>query len=119
MTLSNETDPFGKNLNTTGAKADAGKPRPALVLGDFSRALLEVSKVGTFGAKKYTDHGWVSVPDGIKRYDEAKVRHWLYEKAGQENDPETGLHHAAHEAWNALARLDLILRKKEAENPPA
>lgn len=114
-TPTKESDPSGKSPNTPGAKLDAGKHRPALVLGDFARALTEVSKVGTYGATKYTEHGWVDVPNGIARYEEAAMRHWLSEKAGQEFDLDTGLLHAAHNAWNALARLDLILRKKEKD----
>lgn len=110
-----ETDPFGKDLNTTGAKADAGKIRPSLVLGGFARALIAVCKVGTYGATKYTDNGWTEVPKGIERYDDAKLRHWLDEKRGIPTDKDTNLIHAAHEAWNALARLDLMLREAEAK----
>lgn len=108
-----EKDPNGKPANTAGAKLDAGKVRPSLVLRGFASALIEVSKVGTFGAGKYTDNGWVEVPDGVKRYDEAKLRHYLAEAAGEMVDEQTGLLHAAHEAWNALARLDLMLREQE------
>lgn len=109
-----EVDPvFGGNLNIPGAKADGAKIRPALVLGGFARALREVSKVGTFGAVKYTDNGWMEVPNGVERYDDAKMRHWLDEKAGVAVDKDTLLVHAAHEAWNALARLDLMIRNKE------
>lgn len=108
-----ETDPNGKDPHQPGAKLDAGKIRPALVLGGFARALIEVSKVGTYGATKYTENGWMEVPNGEPRYDDAGLRHWLYEKAGQECDIDTDLHHAAHQAWNSLARLDLLLRKRE------
>lgn len=108
-----EADPLGKEPHEAGAKLDAGKPRPALVLGGFARALLEVAKVGTYGAVKYTDNGWVEVPNGESRYDDAMLRHWLAEKAGLMTDADTELLHAAHSAWNALARLDLLLRKKE------
>ena len=62
---------------------------------------------------KYTENGWMEVPKGIDRYDDAKMRHWLDEKAGIACDPDTQLLHAAHEAWNALARLDLLIRKIE------
>lgn len=108
-----EADPTGRSAHEKGSKLDAGKVRPALVLGGFARALLRVSDVGTYGAMKYTDNGWQEVPKGIERYDDAGLRHWLKEKAGQENDPDTELEHAAHAAWNALARLDLLLREKE------
>ena len=108
-----EQDPLGKGAHQPGAKLDAGKVRPALVLGGFARALSEVSKVGTYGATKYTDNGWMEVPNGVARYSDALLRHQLAEQAGQELDPDTKLLHAAHAAWNALARLDLILREKE------
>ena len=114
--MSTERDPDGKDPHSLGAKLDAGKVRPALVLGGFARALLEVSKVGTYGAIKYTDNGWIEVPDGENRYDDADLRHWLYEKAGEHRDPDTALLHAAHKAWNSLARLDMMLREKEKKN---
>lgn len=109
-----EKDPTGREQHQPGAKLDAGKPRPALVLGGFARALLAVTAVGTFGAAKYTDNGWTSVPNGEERYDDANLRHWLKEKTGEAVDPDSELEHAAHAAWNALARLDLMLRKRES-----
>lgn len=109
-----ESDPNGLNAHTPGAKLDAGKLRPALVLGGFARALTEVCKVGTYGATKYTDNGWMEVLNGVTRYDDAKLRHWLAEKSGVECDADTKLLHASHEVWNALARLDLLLRQRES-----
>jgi Domain of unknown function (DUF5664) len=110
-----ETDPNGLAANTPGAKLDAGKVRPGLVLGGFARALLAVSRIGTYGAVKYTDNGWMEVPNGVERYDDAKLRHWLFEKSGIECDPDTAELHAAHEAWNSLARLDLLIRQRETK----
>lgn len=98
-----------------GAKNDHGKQMPDLVLGDFAQALAGVVKVGTFGAHKYTEHGWLHVEDGIKRYKDAMMRHWLAEKAGEERDPDSGLLHAEHFAWNALAILELKLRSQNSE----
>lgn len=108
-----EKDPNGKHPNEAGAKLDAGKNRLGLVLGGFARALQEVGTVGTYGANKYTDNGWVEVPDGERRYTDALLRHLLRESAGEERDPDTNLRHAAHAAWNALARLDLMIREAE------
>lgn len=96
-----------------GIKLDAGKPRLDLVLGGFARALLEVGKVGTFGAQKYTDNGWMEVPNGEQRYTDALLRHLLAERKGEWSDAESGLMHAAHAAWCALARLDLQIRAME------
>ena len=97
-----------------GIKHDQGKPRVSLVVYGFARALLEVSAVATFGAEKYSAHGWVSVPHGCERYTDAMYRHLLAEAAGQQCDAESGLAHAAHAAWCALARLELMLRDEEA-----
>ena len=110
-----EADPTGRDAHTPGAKLDAGKCRPGLVLGDFARALWAVSMVGTYGAVKYTEHGWISVPNGVARYDDAGMRHWLKEKMGEQVDPDTELDHAAHAAWNALSRLDLLIREREVK----
>ena len=106
-----EHDPTGRRPNEAGAKLDAGKNRLGLVLGSFSRALQAVGEVGTYGANKYSANGWIEVPDGAARYTDAMLRHYLKEAAGETCDADTQLLHAAHTAWNALARLDLMLRK--------
>jgi len=85
-----ERDPHGADPHTPGAKLDAGKTRAGLVLGDFARALEQVSRVGTFGAQKYTDHGWLSVPGGVGRYTDAMLRHWLAEHTGAPPTPKPG-----------------------------
>lgn len=108
-----EGDPNGKDPHTPGAKLDAGKNRLSLVMHGFAKALEEVGRVGTFGANKYTDNGWVSVPNGIERYTDAQYRHLLKEAQGEIADQDSQLLHAAHCAWNALARLELKLRESE------
>lgn len=109
MTAADELDPTGRSPHTPGAKLDAGKVRAGLVNRGFARALLAVGEVGTFGAEKYTPHGWVEVPDGEARYTDALHRH-LLQGALEDHDPDSGLLHAAHAAWNALAVLELMLR---------
>ena len=54
-----ELDPNGKDPHAPGAKLDQGKIRMGLVMGGFARALLAVGEVGTFGANKYSDNGWM------------------------------------------------------------
>ena len=76
----------------------------------FAAALEEVGKVGTYGADKYTPNGWEFVPNGIGRYTDAMFRHLLAERK-ENRDAATGLLHAAQAAWNALARLELMLRE--------
>ena len=111
-----EHDPTGRRPNEPGAKLDAGKVRMGLVFNGFAAALCEVAKVGTYGANKYTDNGWREVPNGIERYTDALHRHLNAEAQGEGCDCDTGLLHAAHTAWNALARLELLLRS-EAKAP--
>lgn len=106
----NEFDPNGKAPSDSGAKLDAGKNRLGLVLGDFARALEEVGQVGSFGAKKYSDGGWVEVPNGIDRYHDALYRHLLAYAKDDLRDADSGLLHLSHACWNLLAVLDLTLR---------
>lgn len=103
-----EHDPLGIGQHEPGAKLDAGKRRADLLLG-FSRALEAVADVLTHGASKYTPGGWREVPDGHARYTAAMLRHLLAEGRGEEVDSDSGLKHAAQVAWNALARLELML----------
>ena len=105
-----DRDPNGLDPHAPGAKLDADKVRPELIFRGFARALYAVAEVATFGANKYTDDGWEKVPDGEKRYRNAGYRHMLARHAGQLYDDQSGLLHAAHEAWNKLAELELMLR---------
>lgn len=111
----NEKDPFGINQHAPGAKLDHGKPMAGRLLGLFPRALWQVAEVGTFGANKYTEGGWQYVPDGFKRYEDAGFRHFLKRQMGETYDPDSGYMHLAHEAWNALAKLELYCRSVEEE----
>ena len=110
-----ETDPRGLKGGDPGAKFDAGKIRPSLIINDMPLALLAVAEVGTYGANKYSDGGWQEVDDGIRRYTDAMDRHRIKEGIGVYDD-DSGLMHAAHTAWNALARLELMLRDHEEPN---
>lgn len=97
-----------------GIKHDKGKPDFTL-LEDFPRALEAVVSVAMFGEKKYSRSNWTQVANGPSRYSAAMLRHWFAEKE-EVVDPETTLLHVAHVAWNALARLELILRDREKED---
>lgn len=103
-------------IGTGAIKYDAGKaPIFRGVVSYFPRAVAAVAAVSGFGANKYAWHGWEGVGDGINRYSDAMVRHLLREGEGEVLDPDSGLLHAAHAAWGALARLELILRNRENE----
>ena len=107
--VSKDSDPHGVPQHAPGAKLDAEKPRVGLVMDGFALALLEVAKVGTYGAKKYSDNGWMAVKDGEARYKDAMLRHAL-QAGSEECDQGSGLLHDAQVAWNALAKLELKLR---------
>lgn len=110
-----EHDPSGLDPHSAGAKLDAGKVRPSLIIEGMARAVYAVSEVATFGAAKYTPGGWVLVANGRERYADAGYRHVLKRAMGEERDPDSKLEHLAHEAWNALAKLDLAIREQEAK----
>lgn len=96
-------------MSNSGFKDDKNKPLVMRgFLQQFPRAIEEVARVSQFGAEKYTWNGWETVPEGVERYGEALVRHMLR----QGHDPESGMLHATHAAWNAMARLELMLRGK-------
>ena len=104
-----ETDPNGLSKGAPGAKLDSGKIK-AGVLEDFSLALMEVAKVGTFGMEKYSRGGWQHVDNALERYGDAFWRH-LLKKRYSDIDPDSDLPHMAHMAWCVLAMLELKLRE--------
>lgn len=67
--------------------------------------LLEVAKVLTFGANKYKDNSWKKVKNGKERYRGSLLRHLAAIEAGELIDTESGIHHAAHVACNAIFLL--------------
>lgn len=86
------------------------------VIQYFPRAVQHVANLSMIGAKKYTWKGWEDVEDGINRYGDALGRHLVAEAAeGMMDDGPggSGELHATAVAWNALARLELILREEE------
>ncbi len=108
-----EQDPNGVGQHDAGAKLDQGKPMAGLVLGGFALALMDVSKVGTFGATKYRPNGWKEVEGGEQRYMDAGVRHLLQDLAGIEIDDDSGCPHISQAVWNLLAVIEF--RKKNEE----
>ena len=100
-------DPTGVDQHAPGAKLDGGKLRPALVLGGFASAVEAMVKVGSDGARKYTDNGWKTVPNGKARYEDALLRHLLAHLRGELIDEESGSPHISHCMWNAAAIYEL------------
>lgn len=110
-----ETDPAGICPGSPGAKLDAGKV-PVLrgAVQYFPRALAAVAELSAVGAGKYSWKGWKAVPGGTDRYGDALARHLLAEEIEGPCDDGpggTGALHATAVAWNALARLELMLHE--------
>lgn len=96
-----------------GIKYDTDKPRLAEMIIDFKEPLLELCKVWEFGANKYSKSNWKFVDNGKDRYTNAMLRHLVQEDDSLVDD-ESGLLHASHIAFNALARLYFILREPKS-----
>lgn len=79
-------------MSEPGIKHDSEKPRMDLL---DPEALIQIAKVMTYGAKKYTAHNWRG---GISwsRVIAAAIRHLFAFMSGEDLDPETGLSHLAH-----------------------
>lgn len=89
---------------TTGVKYDGDKPRMSLVP---PKAILEVAKVLTYGAKKYSAENWRKVPEAHQRYLDAALRHINQYHQGQIIDNETGINHLAHAICSLLFIVEL------------
>ena len=105
-------DPNGKDAHEDGAKLDSGKERVSLLFKQyFPNAILGITKVSEFGAKKYSPGGWKTVPEGYQRYSDAMERHSLQAASGEVLDKDSGLPHDFHTAWNALARVEFGIKE--------
>lgn len=90
---SNNPVPSGAGVTEVGRKFDGSKLEYGLLP---PLALEETVRVLTFGAQKYARNNWQKVPDSKRRYFDALERHvWAWKK-GEQNDPESGIHHLAH-----------------------
>lgn len=88
------------------------------VIARFPRALREIAKVSVVGTKKHQvpldDMSFVDIPDAYNVYTDAVGRHLTGEYIdGPINDEDGGLLHAAQLAWDALARLEVLLVEME------
>lgn len=102
--------PVAENASSTkaadhkdGMKFDDGKIDMRLLTRDLAKPLFLVSTVLTYGKIKYEESGWKSVQK--ERYESALDRHLTAWRTGEQQDPETGIHHLAHVACNVLFLL--------------
>jgi len=92
------------DISDVGVKYDSEKPDYSLLPPN---ALEETVKVLTFGAKKYSPGNWKKLDSAWNRYFAAAQRHmWALQK-GEEIDPESGYHHAAHAACCLFFMLEI------------
>jgi Domain of unknown function (DUF5664) len=71
------------------------------------RVALAVTRVLEKGAKKYAADSWQHVPNGIKRYADALLRHLFAWESGEELDKEFQEPHLAHAACCVLFLVHL------------
>jgi hypothetical protein len=74
-----------------------------------------VAGVFKFAMKKYGNvSSWRNrTSESLERYESALLRHYAKYKNGETIDPESGLHHFAAMAWNALSLLEFIIEDEE------
>lgn len=101
--------------NERGRKYDSDKaPVVQGCFNYFPRALKAVAEISKYGANKYEtkyeEKNWEKVEDGFNRYTDATGRHLIDEAIDGLYDKESKILHAAHNAWNALARLEILLK---------
>ena len=103
-------------MTASGIKYDSEKPKMNLLP---PKAIVEISKVLTFGAEKYDAENWRKLDDLQNRYTAGALRHIFAHMDGEELDPETNLSHLAHAMCCLLFKLEVELEnaKIEEEEP--
>lgn len=94
----------------SGIKHDDGKLRWTLL--PFG-ALEQVVAVLEYGARRYGVANWREIERPRERYLDALFRHSIAYARGETRDHETGLHHLAHAAVNALFVIWFDLHEEE------
>lgn len=93
----------------TFVKHNKAKPRIGLV---GPRALMMLGEVMLVGANKYSEWNWAKPGVKYSDYLDATLRHLTQFNAGEDLDPETGLHHLSHAAASCMILLELVLLGK-------
>ena len=95
-------------------KADSEKVRLELLP---VRPLLDVGKVLTFGAKKYSERNWEKGLAWSRPY-AAALRHLFAWWSGETYDKETGLTHLAHALCEIMFLLEFSYTHVEMDDRP-
>lgn len=90
------------------------KNQMELVDTGFPNALMVLGEVMTWAAKNkgYLPNDWKDIPNPNMSLLGAASRHRNKRLKGEEFDDESGLPHLAHEAFNVLAQLELLMMDK-------
>ena len=99
-------------MTASGIKYDSEKPKMNLLP---PKAIVEISKVLTFGAEKYDAENWRKLDDLQNRYTAGALRHIFAHMDGEELDPETNLSHLAHAMCCLLFKLEIELEERIKE----
>lgn len=101
---------------TTGSRRDSDTHKAPLSKLPFA-ALKEVAQVHRYGDARYGMGNWRKgqpfsvLSDSMLRHWEA----WFFD--GEENNPESGIHHLAHAAWNCLVLVyEVIFYRAELDD---
>jgi hypothetical protein len=97
---------------SVGKKFDSDKPMMQLLP---SKALVEVSKVLSFGANKYGKENWRELDDLQDRYTGGALRHIFAHMDDEFKDLETNYSHLAHAVCGLLFKLEIELEKDKEE----
>lgn len=100
-------------MSTKGAKYNSDKSQLSLIP---YAPLCTVADVLAYGCRKYSRDNWKHVPDARVRYTDALLRHAHAYADGETLDPESGHHHLAHAACNALFILWFDLHQDNSES---
>ena len=102
--LNLDTEPkICDNSSEIGVKYDSDKPMMELLP---PLAIVEVAKVLTYGAHKYSPDNWRRVENLQGRYTGAALRHIFKEMSGEMFDDETSISHMAHAICCLLFKLE-------------
>lgn len=103
-----------ESTHTEAMKYDGEKVRLDLLPAD---PIIDVGKVLTYGARKYTAENWRKGLAWSRCYG-ATLRHLLAWHKGETNDPETGLNHLAHAACEIFFLLEFSRTHPELDDRP-
>lgn len=95
-------------MTELGNRYNDGKLRYDFVAPSLIEA---VAKVGMAGAQKYAEDNWLKGMPYRTSY-QSIMRHLQSWWQGEDLDPETGLPHLWHLAWNAMALVEMERRLK-------